>query len=988
MTAKTYNEATFEDNICSTLDDHGYERKYNESFNKKTALMESELIEFIRKSQPKVWKKLHDIYGEETEKRIIERITDQITSRGMIDVIRHGVEGYGQKIEVAIPEPTTTHNEERNKQFKENRFSYIRQLNYNIKNDRIDIVIFLNGLPIISKELKTEFTNQTVEDAKKQYMQDRDPDDLLFKNRVLVNFAIDTNEIYMTTKLKGNNTKFLPFNKGTEQGSGNPANPHGYRTDYLWKKHFQKKTLLDILFNFIYVEKKTTDYGINEKTIFPRYHQYRAVTKVTEDIKKELTNKKYLIQHSPGSGKSLEISWTAHRLATMHIDDEKAFQSVIVVTDRKNLDQQLKQVIKEFEHKPGMIAGIDKGSKELLEHIKKGTLIIISTLQKFEYITDEIKKATNKNRRYLIIADEAHRSQTGEMIHSLHKTLSNKKMDDDLSKEMETRPLPKNLTLIGFTATPKETTLKSMGIKGKDGEYRPFDIYSMKQAIEEGFILDVLQTFTEYQEFYEVAKKTPEDPEYVAKKANKTIKKYVKKDPKAITEKVKIIIEHFKENIKNQIGGKAKAMVVTSGREEVVKYGQIMKEYVKSKKYGDIGILVAFSNTVTINGEEYTETSINNISEEKLKEEFRKDKYKILIVADKYQTGYDEPLLYAMYVDKRLDGIKSVQTLNRLNRTHPGKDGTFIMDFVNKRNEIIKDFEPYYKTTILETVKDPNQLYDRKREIMLEHDILRDEEIDQFCEIYFAPFDESTRILDHPQLNQIIDKAINRYHETEDVEKKEFKRKISRYHKRYAHFSQVMLFQDKTLEKLYTYIKFLITKLPRSPNDTDIPKADEVELLYYKAIKENEYQEKAKIEGKTISSGTNGKNTGNNTAIRLRLSKILNEIAKKTGLQTKTADKIFLEQIEQDCLDNPRLKEQSINKLNQYKYSFKEQLNNIMIDRMEQNQAIFETIMADDELLELITEMYLNRTYKKFKETKKNKKSNNKEINLKWVPKE
>lgn len=682
----------------------------------------------------KEWERLATIHGEEVERKFLLRLYKELDNRGMLDVLRHGVVDYGVRFHLAFFAPASGLNPETRRLYEANRLTVLRQLYFSQKqeHDSVDVVLCLNGLPIVTLELKNQFTGQTSGHARRQYIQDRDPRELLFsfKKRALVHFAVDTDEVWMATALNGKETRFLPFNKGHNHGAGNPPNPDGHRTAYLWEEVLAKDSLLDILGNYAHLQLEELNFNgrkvRKESLIFPRYHQLDVVRKLQATLKASGVGKNYLIQHSAGSGKSNSIAWLAHSLASLHGGDERPiFDCVIVVTDRRVLDKQLQDTIYQFEHKQGVVVKIDKDSNQLAEALKAGVKIIVTTLQKFPFVIDKIGELPG--RKYAVIVDEAHSSQTGDASDAMKKVLTNGNSDeraedadewsyeDELVSTMQARKARQaNMSFFAFTATPKPKTLKAFGENGPDGKPRAWHLYSMRQAIEEGFILDVLKNYTTYKTFFKLTKQIAEDPHLDKRQANRAIARFLKLHPVNVSQKVEVIVEHFRRVVMRKIGGRAKGMVVTCSRLEAVRYKTEVDFYLQEKGYTNIKALVAFSGTVKDPDTEleYTEPKMNGFGERELPERFELDEYRLLLVADKYQTGFDQPLLHTMYVDKKLSGVRAVQTLSRLNRTCPGKEDTFVLDFANDVEEIQKAFQPFYEGTTIEEEIDPNQLYD------------------------------------------------------------------------------------------------------------------------------------------------------------------------------------------------------------------------------------------------------------------------------------
>lgn len=696
------------------------------------ALWPGVLTGFLKVSQPAAWAKLAKFHGAGVGPKVVALVAKELDLRGTLDVLRHGVTDSGVKLRLAFFRPASGLNPEAMAAYGQNVLTVTRQVRYATKDPAlsIDLVLAVNGLPVATAELKNPFTGQTVENAKHQYRHDRDPKEplLRWKARALVHFAVDPDLAFMATKLDGKDTAFLPFNRGRGTGAGNPDNPSGYRTAYLWEEVWAKDNWLDILGRFVHVEK--SDKGKDKAVVFPRYHQWDAVRRVLAHVRARGAGENYLIEHSAGSGKSNSIAWLAHRLSGLHgADDRPIFTSVIVITDRRVLDRQLQDTIYQFEHKSGVVEKIDTDSAQLAAALNRGTPIVISTIQKFGFILDKL--SAGGDRRYAVIVDEAHGSQTGESAASLKRALAattlekaegeDRAEDDEASAEDEieaevrkvigARGRQTNLSFFAFTATPKKKTMELFGEPGPDGKPGAFHLYSMRQAIEEGFILDVLRGYATYKTYYRFAKAVEDDPQVEKDKAKRAIARSASLHPHNLAQKAEVMVEHFRAHTRHRIGGRAKAMVVTRSRLHAVRYKEAFDTYLKRQGYDDLGVLVAFSGTVIADGGPYTEAGMNGFPEGQLREKFAGDGYQVLLVAEKYQTGFDQPLLHTMFVDKKLKGLKAVQTLSRLNRTREGKEDTFVLDFENEAEEIKEAFAPYYERPEIDEPTDPNQLY-------------------------------------------------------------------------------------------------------------------------------------------------------------------------------------------------------------------------------------------------------------------------------------
>jgi type I restriction enzyme R subunit len=991
------NEKAFEEYIeRSLLESGGYIKGDSANFDRVLALDSIILLKFIKNTQKNTWDSLAAIHGSDTEKKFLYRINQELDTRGMLDCLRHGITDYGKKFNLAYFKPVSRLNSETQKLYDKNILTVYRQIHYSTKDESsIDMLLSVNGLPVATIELKNPFTSQDVYDAKQQYNYSRDERELLFqfKKRALVHFAVDTDEVYMTTRIQGGKTRYLPFNLGLNGGAGNPPNPNGHKTSYLWEEILVKDSLMDILSRFLHLEiKEKTFEGKTikiETMIFPRYHQLDVVRKLNKDALKNGAGNNYLIQHSAGSGKSNSIAWLAYHLAGLHDEkDSRILDSIIVITDRKVLDKQLQDTIYQFEHKSGVVEKINKDSTQLAKALTGGTNIIITTLQKFPFVLDNINDLPK--RTYAVIVDEAHSSQSGESAKKMKDVLAivvdtkpdiqshieaspqaRVEQDEEYDIEDEIResvlkrgPQP-NLSFFGFTATPKAKTLEVFGQKGPDGKSQPFHLYSMRQAIEEGFILDVLQNYTTYQTFFQLSKKIEDDPNVNKKKAALAIARFLTLHPYNLAQKTEVMIEHFRQITMKKIGGKAKAMVVTASREHVVRYKHEFDRYLKEKNYKDIKAIVAFSGKVLLDGipQEYSESAMNGFGEKELPERFASSEYRILLVAEKYQTGYDEPLLHTMYVDKRLDGVRAVQTLSRLNRTCPGKEDTFILDFVNKREDILAAFQPYYEQTQLTDAADPNKLYDLKYKLD-SFQIISESDVDAFCSVFFKNKELHTA-REHAQLNAIVDIAVERFKAIEKEEYREdFFNTLGVFVRLYAFLTQIIPFQDIELEKFYAYSRLLLKKLPGPDRSERYRIGDEVALEYYRLQKITEgkiaLQKDSDAAIKPISEAGTKKDKEEYT----QLSEIIKLLNEHFGTDFTEADKLFFDQIEEDMVMDEKLGIQAkANTIDNFKYGFGDIFTDKLVYRMDQNQDIFNKIMDDKTFAAVVKDYLLKRVY-------------------------
>ncbi|MFD2657940.1 type I restriction endonuclease subunit R [Gracilibacillus thailandensis] len=866
-------EKRFEEDIETfLLTEGGYVKGDQSNYDKERAIDLTQLINFIQETQENAWLRYQKIYGDEAPRKLYKRLNDEIDTNGLLHVLRYGISDRGVKLKVAAFRPESTLNEKTLKNYQSNKLTVTRQFAYSTSNhNTLDMVLSLNGIPIVAMELKNQFKGQSVEHGKKQFMYDRDPREKIFQfnKRVLVYFVADLSEVWMTTKLNGKDTFFLPFNQGSNGagevgGAGNPENPEGYTTSYLWGKVLQKDSLMNIIHRFIHLEVKKEKVMKNgreqnktsSKLIFPRYHQLDVVRKLVHHVKQEGSGDNYLIQHSAGSGKSNSIAWLAYHLASLHDQDNKSvFNSVIIVTDRTVLDRQLQDTISGFDHTQGLVEtiGEKKTSRDLKNAINDGKRIIITTLQKFPVIYEEVE--VNEGNRFALIVDEAHSSQTGTSAKKLKAALADTEealkeyaeleaeieentpdQEDKLVQELLTHGRHTNLSFFAFTATPKEKTLEMFGTQQADGTFRPFHVYSMRQAIEEGFILDVLQNYMTYETSYKIAKNTPDNPELSTTQGVKAIRRYQSLHPHNLQQKTAIMIEHFRNVTRKMLGGKAKAMVVTASRLHAVRYYFEFKNYIEKKGYVDMDVLVAFSGSVKDQDEEYSEDQLNKtkegkrIKENQLKEMFNSDEFNVLVVAEKYQTGFDEPLLHTMFVDKKLSGVKAVQTLSRLNRTYPGKEDTFVLDFVNEADDIKDAFQPFYEVTELDKEIDVNLIYDTKTKLR-NYNIYNDQDIQKLTKIYFKAGNQSES--DLGKIASHLIPIIKRYEELDEQQQYEFRVTVRNFNKWYSYITQLTRMFDKELHEEYIFCKYLIRFVPKNSTEK-IDIEDKVKLEYYK----------------------------------------------------------------------------------------------------------------------------------------------------------
>ncbi|WP_375184293.1 type I restriction endonuclease subunit R [Aquabacterium sp.] len=886
--SNVHTEKVFEDELCAHLESSGWRvlthLKNGKSYDRELALFAEDLLAYVQETQPADWAKFKKWHNGQSEQMFVKRVAKQLDTHGTLHLLRHGFKDVDAKFTLCQFKPAHDKNPKLVELYKKNRLTVIRQLHYSLNNENsIDLTFFVNGLPVATAELKTDLT-QSVNDAIVQYKKDRLPKDaktkevealLQFKTRALVHFAVSTDLVYMTTRLAGDETFFLPFNIGKPDGidllscgAGNPPAPagKGYPTYYLWEFVWQPDTWLEILGDFMHLESKEVEQGgkkvLKESLIFPRFHQLVAVKELVKYATAEGPGQTYLIQHSAGSGKSNSIAWTAHRLSNLHdAHDKKVFDTVIVVTDRRVLDSQLQATISQFEHKKGVVQAISENSTQLANALNGGTPIVVTTLQKFGFILEKV--GSLGERRFALIIDEAHSSQSGAAARKLRQALTKGKpkaieviegqqveveadveidpeditAEDVINDVIQSRQRPENVSYFAFTATPKSKTLELFGRKGPEGLPVPFHVYSMRQAIEEGFILDVLKHYSSYAAFYQLSA-LANDKLVPQKKAKQALAQFAKLHAHNISQKVVVIVEHFREHVAKKIGGKAKAMLVTDSRKAAVRYKLAIDKYIKQQGYAGLRTLVAFSGAV-VDPEsgpgEFTESSMNSdVKGQEPSEAFKREEYRILLVASKYQVGFDQPLLHTMYVDKRLSGVLAVQTLSRLNRTAPGKEDTFVLDFVNKPEEILKSFQPYYRTAQLEEPTDPNVVHELMTKLN-KVGVYYWTEVEQFAEAFFNP-----KVKSQASLHGVLKPAADRYAALEDDAQELFRKDLGSFMRLYEFLSQIIPYNDPELEKLFVFAKNLMPRLAEHGRREILALDTDVQLTHYRLQKMGE----------------------------------------------------------------------------------------------------------------------------------------------------
>jgi len=902
------SEKSYEEKFEERLLANGYAKRAPEDYDKSICLDKQMLLEFVRSTQPREWEKLEAQYGSDTENRFFRRVFDEIEKRTVIDVLRNDIKDRGASFELVYFKPASGLNVEHAEAYKQNKFSVIRQLVYSDKyGNSLDMVLFINGIPISTLELKNAFTGQYYTNAINQYKKDRDPKEKLFQH-CFAHFAVDNDTVFFSSKLAGMKSVFLPFNKDVR----NPEDPRGFKTAYLYEDILSPDSLLDIIENFVQkieIKDKKTKKVIEANLLFPRFHQLTAVRELVAKATEVGAGKNYLIEHSAGSGKTYTISWLAHQLTKIYDQNqERTFDTIVVVSDRRVIDKQLKEAVSQFEKTPGVVKTAEK-SEDLRIGLEKGKNIIVTTAQKFSYVVDVIGELPGKN--FAVIIDEAHSSQGGETTHAMHKTFSyasledaenseeneeEKTIYDDLAeKEMKTRGPLNNVSFFGFTATPKPQTLELFGEKQSNGSYKAFSVYSMRQAIQEGFIVDVLENFTTYKTYFNLLKKIEDDPEYEKDKVIYLLMKHVDLHGDSIKEKVGIILDHFDKSVSRKINGQAKAMVVTKSRLHAVRYKMEIDRQLRERNAG-YKALAAFTGEVKDGSYRFTESSINNgVLESSTKEEFNTDQYRIMVVANKYQTGFDQPLLHTMYVDKKLKGVNAVQTLSRLNRKCPFKDETMVLDFVNEAGDIQAAFQEYYQTVILSEGTDPNILYDFQRAIE-ETNIIDSLDVDRFNEFYNSGDEQS-------DLHRYLEPAVGRFIKLEKNEKVAFKDLLKKYIKTFSFVTQLITFTDPSLEKIYQYCRFLVKKLPLDKDSLPREVIEAVDIENF--VIEKKFAGKLVLRDEDSEFGYTVAKVAQTREPEIEpLSEILNYINEISGIELSEHDKTKIREISNEIQED------------------------------------------------------------------------------------
>jgi type I restriction enzyme R subunit len=1027
----SHTELRFEDAIEVHLLANGWVHGSPGNYRAALGLDTAELFTFIGATQPEEWERLVGLHGgaDVAQRKFAERVASEISSRGTVDVLRRGVVDLGVRITMAYFRPAHEITQDLLRLYEANRCTLTRQVHFSEQttDKSLDLMLSVNGLPVATAELKNPLTNQDVHHAIRQYREDRKPTELLFAKRAVVHFAVDPDEVYLTTRLEGRSTRFLPFNQGSggpgqSGGAGNPPHPSGYSSAYLWEQVWQRDAWLDLLARYIHVEAETSGKGKKplgqRPVVFPRFHQWHAVRSLAGHAAVNGAGTNYLVQHSAGSGKSNTIAWLAHRLSTLHTPADpalitgdglapntKVFDKVVVITDRVVLDRQLQDTIFQFDHTIGVVKKIDESSAQLAEALAGETAkVIITTLQKFPFILDQARDAL-AGSRFAIVVDEAHSSQTGESAKALKAVLGQAAREvvavghgqnsieaaydaavrleskieagedpqDLLAASVAARGRQPNLSFFAFTATPKAKTLELFGTTSPlDGLHRPVHLYSMRQAIEEKFILDVLKNYVTYSTYFKLANASTEDPEVDQRKATAELARFVSLHPTNLAQKAEVIVEHFRRVTAKKIAGQGKAMVVTRSRLHAVKCYEAIKRYIAEHGYADCRPLVAFSGTVIDPelGEDvtYTETFLNGFSESQTAERFATPEYQVLIVAEKFQTGFDQPLLHTMYVDKKLEGVKAVQTLSRLNRMHPGKDDTFILDFANTAEDIQAAFKPFYDVAVVEPT-DPNLLYNASARVDA-FQVIDSNDVTALVSAYLAISPEA-KASAHAALYKFTEPARDRYQDLGPPDREEFRSALRDYVRMYAFLAQVLPFTDTQLEALYLYGRFLLPRLPRE-HDGAVDLGDDVVLAALRTETTGTFDVSLGAgEGEQqLPMAFTGDGAGpQNERKRAALSTIIETLNDKFGTNLTQADQLWVEQQVTAAVEDPEIRAGALaNTEENFKFTFDRLFEGRVIDRHDANGEMLRRFLDQPDFADLFTAWARGETYRQIRE--------------------
>jgi len=982
---KTTSEQNFENAIVADLVSlNGFHLAGPADYDRELCLIPQALTRFLQVTQPAAWKALRKELGDDAEARIVKRVRNVIEKKGTLHALRKGVDESGSHFDLCFFPPSSGHNPDLAKLYEGNFFQVLRDENgaagfkYSTSNEKsLDLGIFLNGLPIFTAEIKNAVSGQTVANAIAQYQKDRDPTEPLFRfGRCLAHFAVDTEQVFMTSTLEGKLTRFFPFNQGNDHGAGNPPSRTGISTAYLWREVWTKDSILDLIRRFVQVVDVLDDRGRptgKQVQIFPRYHQLGCVREQTAHARDHGPGFSYLNQHSAGSGKTIEIATLANSLAILHDKSGKVvFNTVIVLSDRQVIDAQLQKELSQFTQTRGMLENIDSTSRQLKAALEDGKKIIVSTIQKFSVIVDEM--GALKANSFAVIIDEAHSSQAGVTGSNVNRVTSYGKLEDAEDPEEDTcedkiqeimkrRGRMKHVSFFAFTATPKPETLQLFKTRMPDGSGKvPFTIYSMRQAIEEEFILDVLENFTHWNQYFQLLKKAKEDKAFDKKKATSLLKQFAGVHTHAVKKKARIMVDHFREHVEAALDGKAKAMIVTRSRLHAVRYALAVREYL-AEQGEPFEALVAFTGTVKDpdNGVEYTEAKMNGFSEDKLRQRFEAPQRKILIVASKYQTGFDQPLLKAMYVDRKLSGVTAVQTLSRLNRIYPDKKDVVVLDFENAPEHIAKQFQPFYDRIKLTNEVDPEKLYDIRTDLE-DYGIHTPAAVDAFCEVFYQKLSKEAKIA---KLHALTNPLVDQYKQLVETDRKNYKSLMRDYVKLYGFLSQLIPFKDARLEKLYAFAGFVVKKLPAEgkPLPTEVLNMTDLDNFKPNLVKTTKIELKR---GETAVKPKNYGATGLAESENLEpLSKIIEELNNLFGTKFSDEDRVVIEHLEQKLGADPQLEQQlSAGSKQAVRMSFEEVAQDMLHEMIDSNFKFYKKVQDDEQISKELFDRLFDRYYR------------------------
>lgn len=984
-------ERNYQHYVMDYLEEHnGYHiRDAKTDFDRLYAMDRTLLMKFLNSTQPDEMARLERIYKEDLGETIVSQLNAKVTQKrgSLLHVLKHGLELSGVTLRFMYTKPATGFNRSLNEKYEHNILSVMEEV-WASDSERVDLVIFLNGLAIMSFELKSETSGQTYEDAIKQYREKRNPKDrlFLFKAGCLVNFAMDTDQVHMTTKLDRRKTYFLPFNQGNghgiTKGAGNPPCEDDYPVSYMWRDILTRDTIIDLISRFMFITKRekvdevTGEIKEQEVLIFPRYHQLDCIRKLVASVSETGTSQNYLIQHSAGSGKTNTIAWLAHRLTSLHdVDDRVVFDNVVIVTDRVVVDRQLQKAVLGLEHASGLIRVMDDSctSADLARALKGNTKIIATTIQKFPFVVEQVSGLAHK--RFAVIIDEAHSSTAGKSMEAVRQSLGSVEVpegESDIQDFMAEILASKrkggkreNVAMFAFTATPKPTTLMMFGTPNAHGQRVPFHVYSMKQAIEEGFILDVLANYTTYQTYYQINKDIEEDPEYQTKEAKRQIARFAELHDTNIAQRVQIIVEHFRTTVIQELGGQGKAMVVTGSREEAVRYTHAFREYCERKGYDRIHALVAFSGKVRLKEDEteYTETGMNGFSEKELPERFGTDDYQVLLVANKYQTGFDEPKLCAMYVLKNLSGVAAVQTLSRLNRICPPYEKhTFVLDFKNSYEDMKEAFAPFFSTTILSNSITPQAIYDIDAQIDA-YDILDPEDVDRVYEIMTMGRKPDTKEV--KKVKHCLNKAKHLFDRLSATDQQELYVHMRGFLRFYGFMMQVSCFWDPELDKKAVFLDALMPTIKPGRTGEGFDLSDKIRASNF-AQEEKDHHEGSDLVAKPIVTLSEAEMLGLTEEKKERLSEIIAQINSRTGKEynNDVAVKAML-QIKDLLMKSEKLRISARNNTEKdFEYAYFDDIDDVLIEGLSQNQDFFSLLLSNEEIKREVLGIFADEIYR------------------------